>query len=144
MDSSCLIKMLPSFYFLENFNSKYICAYLLLFLIHVWQRKHSFGVKFWELRFWWIYTFWDLLNRKVSFLAVGLCVCICMCYQHNLVAETLNLIFYIYIIYRCYLNLFVKIGWKISVQEHTKQFEYIISYRQNFLLIFFNIFRLIY
>ena len=42
------------------------------------KRKYCFWVKFSKWRFWWIYTFWSLLNPKITFLAFGLCVCVCV------------------------------------------------------------------
>ena len=44
----------------------------------VWYTKHCFWVKLLKLRFWWIYTFWGLLNlknyifRSVSFRLINL------------------------------------------------------------------------
>ena len=43
------------------------------------KKKYCFGVKFSKWRFWWIYTFWGLLNPKITFLTFGLCVCVCVC-----------------------------------------------------------------
>ena len=40
----------------------------------------------------------------------------------QIIAKTPNLVFYICIISRCYLKLYIKIGQKLCVQEHTKEF----------------------
>ena len=55
-------------------------------------------------------------------------VCMCFCVfvvsitQKQITAEPSNLVFYISIIYGCYLNLFMTIGQKLCVQEHTNEF----------------------
>ena len=43
------------------------------------EREYCFCAKFSKLRFWWIYTFWGPLNPKITFLAIGLCVCAYVC-----------------------------------------------------------------
>ena len=45
--------------------------------------------------------------------------------QKQIVTETSNLIFCIFIIHRCYLKLSIKIGQKLRVHEQTKKFLYI-------------------
>ena len=62
----------------------------------------------------------------------SVCVCVCVCLyacvsvisitQKVITAETSNWVFNISIIYRCYLNLFIKIGQKLCVQRQTKEF----------------------
>ena len=61
-----------------------ICSHF-YFLFSISRESIIFGSKFSKWRFWWIYTFWGLLNPKIIFLANGLCVCVsvCVCYQHN-------------------------------------------------------------
>ena len=41
--------------------------------------------------------------------------------QKQITAEISNLEFYIYVMYRCYLKHFIKIGQKFCVQRHTKE-----------------------
>ena len=84
------------------------------------QRKYCFSVKFSKWRFWWIYTFWGPLNPKITFLVFGLCLCLIGIIQKHISAEISNLVFYICIMYRCYLKFFIKIGQKLCVQGHTK------------------------
>ena len=60
---------------------KYILNFFLILFLTYKLRKYCFGDKFSKWRFWWIYTFWEPLNPKITFLAFGLCVCVC--YQHN-------------------------------------------------------------
>ena len=58
------------------------------------------------------------------------CMCVCLCVrvsvisitQKQITAETSNLVFNIIIKYRCNLKLFMKIGQKLCVQGHTKEF----------------------
>ena len=55
------------------------------------QRKYWVWFKFSKWRFWWVCTFWGLLNLEITFLAFSLCVCVflslslCVCvfYKHN-------------------------------------------------------------
>ena len=74
-------------------------------------------------------------------------VCACMCVyvisisQKQIAAESSNLVFYICIICKCDLKLFIKIGQKLCVQGHTKEFLYITAYGRNFFLVNFRIFR---
>ena len=82
-------------------------------------------------------------------MCVSLCVCVCVseCFffsitQKQTTAETSNLLFYICIIYRCYLKLFMKIGQKLCVQGHTKGFYYTKAYGRNFVLVNFRILKL--
>ena len=95
---------------------------------YLYLEKISFWRKFSKLRFWWIYTFWGLLSPKTTFLAFSMCVSVSLCLsvisitQKQIKAETSNLVFNISIIYRCYLKLFIKIGQKLCVQGHTKEF----------------------
>ena len=96
----------------------------LLTLNHVMLEKVF--CKFWiEISKWiflCIYTLWGPLNPKNTFLVLGLCVSVISINQKQITAETSNLVFYICIIYRCYLKLFMKIGQKLCVQGHTKEF----------------------
>ena len=93
-------------------------------------------------------------NHIFRVCSVGMCVCVCLCVcpcvcvsvisltQKQITAEASNFLFYIYIMYRCYLKLFIKIGQKLCVQGHTKEYEYIKDFGRNFLLLNFCIFRL--
>ena len=60
------------------------------------------------------------------FSACSECLCICVSVigitQKQITAESSNLAFYICVIGRCYLKLFIKTGKKLCVQEHTKEF----------------------
>ena len=70
--------------------------------------KYCFGVKFSKWRFWSIYK---IRVPKNTFLTVDLCVSVCICITQKLItAYASNLVFYICIIHRCYLKLFMKIG----------------------------------
>ena len=51
-----------------------------------------------------------------------LCVSVINITQKQITVESSNLAFYIFIIGRCYLKRFIKIGQKPCVQEHTKEF----------------------
>ena len=55
------------------------------------------------------------------------------------IEETPNPISYIYIIYKFYLELFMKIAQKLYLQGHTKEFQYITAYGRNFVLVNFLI-----
>ena len=63
--------------------------------------------------------------RKSHFQRL-VCVCVCVSVisisQKQIAAEYSNLVFYICIMYRRYLMLFMKIGQKLCVQGHTKEF----------------------
>ena len=52
----------------------------------------------------------------------SLFVCVISISQKLITVETSNWIFYIYIIRRCYLKLFMKLWQKLCVQGHTKEF----------------------
>ena len=60
--------------------------------------------------------------------SVCMCVCESVCVsvisitKKQITAETSNKVFYDCIIRRCYLKLFIKIGEKLYVQRHTKEF----------------------
>ena len=66
----------------------------------------------------WIYTLWGHPNPKITLLTFGLCVCVCVCVcvsvisitQKHITIETPNLVFYLYVTYRCFLKIFKKIG----------------------------------
>ena len=64
------------------------------------------------------------MNPKITFRAFGLRVYVCVISitQKEITAESSNLAFYICVIGRCYLKLFMKIGQKLCVQGHTKEF----------------------
>ena len=57
-----------------------------------------------------------------------LCVCMCLTVinitQKQITAETLNSVFNICIIFRCYLKVFMKIGQIVCVQDHEKTLMY--------------------
>ena len=61
------------------------------------------------------------------FVYVCVCICVWVCVtfisitQKQNIAETSKLVFYICIMYRCYLKLFIKIGQIPCVQGHTKK-----------------------
>ena len=67
-------------------------------------------------------------NHSFSVWSVYLSVCVCVCVpvinitQKQIAAESSNLAFNICVIGRCYLKLFVKIGQKLCVQGHRKEF----------------------
>ena len=71
------------------FIHSFICENQLLHSLTYKYKKYCFWVKFSNWKFWWIYTFWGLLNPKITFLTNGLSVCVCVylcvkvCYQHN-------------------------------------------------------------
>ena len=52
----------------------------------------------------------------------SVCVSVISITQKQITAETSNLVFYICIMRRCYLKLFMKIAQKLCVQGHTKEF----------------------
>ena len=90
-------------------------------------------------------------NHILTFgLCVRVSVCISACvsvfsYQHyskKFTSEISNLVFFISIMYRCYLKLFIKIRQKLCLQRHIKEFLCIKSYGKNFLLLNFCIFKL--
>ena len=60
-------------------------------------------------------------------MCVRMCVCMSVCAsvisitQKRITAETMNLAFYVYIVYKCYLKYFVKMGQIFCAQEHTKE-----------------------
>ena len=66
-------------------------------------------------------------SEKHIFSKWSACVCVTFISitQKQNTAETSNLVFYISIMYRCYLKLFIKIGQKLCVQGHIKEFLYI-------------------
>ena len=76
-------------------------------------------------------------------LAFGLCVCVSVIgiFQKQITAESSSLVFYICVIYRWYLKLFIKVGQKLCVQGHAKEFKYIKDKGENFVLVNFRIFR---
>ena len=55
-------------------------------------------------------------------VCVRVCLSVISITQKQITAETSNLVFYICIMYRCYLKLFVKIGQNLCVQGHAKEF----------------------
>ena len=89
----------------------------------------------------------SFLIPKITFLALGLCMCVyawvCVCSirinQKRIVAESPKLLFYICIMFRCFLNLFMKIRSLICVQGQKKYFWSITAYGDDFLLVHFNI-----
>ena len=82
------------------------------------------------------------------FSGLSVCMYACVCYQHNSkekkihITESPNLVFNIYIIFRCYLKLFMKIRQIVWIQGHNKVFENITAYGRNFSLLHFNKFTL--
>ena len=100
----------------------------LYFLIHLYGTKKNLELKFSKWWFWWIYTFWDSPNSEITFLTVGLYVCIgvsaCVCLisitQKQIITETSNFVFYIYILCWCYIKLFMKARQVDCTQERTK------------------------
>ena len=69
-----------------------LCIKALFFcrFLSIHSRKIIFLVKFSKLIFWWIFTFWSILNPEFTFFSgwyVGGCVCMCVCmfvcYQNN-------------------------------------------------------------
>ena len=63
-------------------------------------------------------------NQIFSIWSVCMCVSVSVISitQKLVTAETSNLVFYILIINKLYLKHFIKIGQKLCVQEHTKEF----------------------
>ena len=94
----------------------------LLSLTYTWYRKYYFWVKFLKWRFAWIDKLWDPLNPKITFLSFDLCVFVCLLSPKLKKKKISNLVFYICILNRWYSNLFIKIGQKLCVQGHTKEF----------------------
>ena len=90
--------------------------------------------------FWWIKTFWGPLNPKITLLPFSLCVSVISITLKQITTEASNLVFYICIMYRCYLKRFIKIGQIICIQRYTKIFECITPSGQNYLLVFFTVF----
>ena len=93
------------------------------FLLPIYWKKVLFWGQDFEME---ICRFWETLNSKITYLTFGLCVfvCLCVCYQHNskqITAEISNLVFYICIIYRCFLKLSIKIRQKLCEQGYTLQ-----------------------
>ena len=84
-------------------------------------------------RFWWTYAFWSPLNPKIPFLADDLCACVflfmsfCLSVisitQKEIIVVVPNLVFYIYIVCRCYLKLFMKIGQTICIGNAWNYFK---------------------
>ena len=113
------------FFFFDDYFIIFSELFFIFFLPMYAREKIVFRKIFSKFRIWFIYTFWGLRNPNITFLMIslyGICVCvffICIT-QKLIVAETLNLVFYICIIYRCYLKLFMNIGQMICVQRHTK------------------------
>ena len=88
----------------------------LLSLTHAMVEKVLFCENFVDLHV--------MRTRKSHFWGMGLCVCasVISITQKQKTAETSNLMFYICIIHTPYLKLFIKIGQKLCVQGHTKEF----------------------
>ena len=63
-------------------------------------------------------------NHIFSVWSVYMCVCVSVISitQKQITAESSNLAFYICVIGRCYLKLFMKIGQKLCAQERTEEF----------------------
>ena len=86
-------------------------------------------------------TFMDLHIMKIpksenhifSDWSVRMCVCVCACVcvcvsvisqiQKQIIAKTSNLVFYICIMYRYLLKLFMMIGQKLCVQGYKKEYK---------------------
>ena len=82
-------------------------------------------------------SFVSLPNPKIPFcLCVHACVLAISIIPEQIRAETLSLVFSIYIICKCYFKPFMKIDEIICVQGHTKEFQNIMDYAWNFLLIY--------
>ena len=47
--------------------------FYLLSPIYSIQTNYCLYIKFFKLRFWWVYSYWSLLNLKISFLALSVC-----------------------------------------------------------------------
>ena len=118
--------------------------HFLLSLTHVMVGKVLFWCQFFEKE---IYTLWGTLNPKNHILSIRF-VCICVnvavisITQKQITANTPNMVFYVSIMYRCYLKLFIKIEQKLCVQGLTKELWYIKAYVRNFVLRIFRMFRL--
>ena len=132
----------------EVSNAQFCNSYLFLCtitftLIYPYVAKK---VLFFGQRFWWIYKSRGPLNQKITFLVVGLFVCesVISITQKQTIAETSYLILYIFIIWRSYLKLFMKIGQIICVQRHkNKQInKYITAHNVKFLDSYFSLFKL--
>ena len=77
-----LLKVSLSSFLISRFkNVRVSNIHLFLLSLTYKKRKYCFGVKFPKWKFWWIYTFWGLLNPKIIFLAFGLCVCLLSAYS---------------------------------------------------------------
>ena len=67
----------------------------------------------------------DSENHIFSKWSLCMCVCVCLCVcvsvinltQKQIIAESSNLAFYIWVIGRCYLKLFIKIGQKFCAHK---------------------------
>ena len=69
------------------------------------------------------------LLSEITFLLVGLSLYMSVISTPKQIAvETKNLLFYICIIFRWYLKLYVEVEQIICVQKHTKKFENITAY----------------
>ena len=98
---------------LYEVRSSWGCLQFLFTLTHVELIKYYFSTKFKKWRFWWICTFWDPLSPKNHIFSVwSACIRVCMSIisitQKQITVEILDLVFYICIIYRCYLKFFYK------------------------------------
>ena len=62
--------------------------------------------------------------KRLICMHVYVCVCVSVISitQKQITAETSKSVFYICIMYRCYLKILTKIGQKLCVQGHTKEF----------------------
>ena len=85
---------------------------------HKWKMKYCFWAKFSKWKFWWIYMFWAPLNPKIPFLNIwSACLRrVSVCYQHSWKTNwNRHSKFGLYILSRCYLKLFMKIGLIVLV-----------------------------
>ena len=101
-----------------------------------------------------IFSVWSVCMSVCVRVSVCPCICVsvceslCVCLsvisitQKQITAESSNLTFYVSIICRCYLKLFIKIGQKLCEEGHTKEFLFIKTYGRYFVIVNFCIFRL--
>ena len=71
-----------------------------------------------------IFGFWSVCTCIYVPAYVSVCVLECVSVisitQKQIIAEAPNMVFYICIIYRCYMNFFIEVQQTICVQRHTK------------------------
>ena len=125
-NASFLIYFLSSQRMLQNPVCFFLFSFLFYFLLPINRESIVLGQIFEQEILMDLHVLRYLESENHIFSVCSVCMCVRVSLisitQKQIAAETSNLVFYICIRHKCDLKLFIKIGQKLCVQGHTKEF----------------------